>query len=556
MTFIHAIILGDMATSHDRILIVENDPVICDLVGRQALQAAGYQVYSTYNATDAIAKAIQLSPEVIIADISLPGLSGKDLLVALKAQGVTTPVIVLAPKGQEAAVIQTFRLGAADYLLWPAREAEIIAAVERLLKQSHERRERERLSRQLEQTNAELQMRVRELTTIFSIGKAVTTVIDQSALFEKILDGGATVTKADLGWFLLREENSKVFLLVAQRNLPASFGSQANQPLDDGISSLVAMSGEPLSIYGEPLRRFKVSSLGQSALIAPIKVQKQVIGMVVVMRKSAEPFSTSEQHLLEAVADYASISLVNARLFRAVEERARSLQILVETSQVTDKIGGEILQVTRKELAILLDSARATLARLMKDPAWWSNEQKGLLNSLRDALAQMEQAAVAISGPGERKTGGNNLKDLVRQCIGRLEAVARARDLSLVAQLPAESLVIAGQPEPVEYVLDGLVSNAIKYSKAGGQVMIRVEKSKPQEAHMTVTDCGAGVDPRQAARIFEKPAEKSSSSRAFGGIGIGLPLVAEIVSGLRGKIWVESKPEQGASFHVTLPLQI
>jgi len=264
-----------MATQRDRILIVASDPIITDVIGRQTLRAAGYPVSLATNAGEAIARAQEDAPEAIIVDIDLPGLSGKDLLVALKAHNITIPVIVLGRKGMEAAIIQTFRLGAADYLLWPVREPEILSSVERLLKQAQERRERDRLARQVQQGNAELQMRVRELTTIFSLGKAVTTVMDQAALFDKILDGAVSITQANLGWFLLAEEKNKSFVLAAQRGLPRTAQAQGAQLLDDGICSLVSMSGEALSIYGEPLRRFRVSSLGQSALIAPVKVQNR-----------------------------------------------------------------------------------------------------------------------------------------------------------------------------------------------------------------------------------------------------------------------------------------
>ena len=70
-------------------------------------------------------------------------------------------MIVVAAPGMESEVIQTFRLGAADYLILPLREAEIVQAVERILKQVHERRERDRLEKQLQKTNQELQQRVR-----------------------------------------------------------------------------------------------------------------------------------------------------------------------------------------------------------------------------------------------------------------------------------------------------------------------------------------------------------------------------------------------------------
>jgi GAF domain-containing protein len=123
---------------------------------------------------------------------------------------------------------------------------------------------------------------------------------------------------------MLRDEASKTFLLTAQRNLPEGWAKKMNQPLEDGISSLVTLSGETLLIHGQPLEKFRVASLGKSAAVVPIKVQNEVIGLLLVLRKAEHPFDRSDQTLLEAVVDYASISLVNARLFRALEQTAEA----------------------------------------------------------------------------------------------------------------------------------------------------------------------------------------------------------------------------------------
>ncbi len=223
---------------------------------------AGFQTLVVTDANSAIGKAMQFAPDVIIVNENLRGLSGKDLLVALTSQGIETPVIMLAPRGSEMEIIQAFRLGATDYLLWPVREAEVINAVERVLKQVRDRRERERLTLQLQQINSELQQRARELTTIFAVGKAVISITDVNILFKNILEGAARVTQADLGWLMLRDDATKNFVLAAVHNLPASLPVEINKPWDDGISGLVAMSGESLSIYGEPIRRFKTRLAG------------------------------------------------------------------------------------------------------------------------------------------------------------------------------------------------------------------------------------------------------------------------------------------------------
>lgn len=376
-----------MKTSRERILLVENDPEISDLISRQTLQTVGYHVEVVRTASNAIQEVTRFSPDLMIADLNLPGLSGKDLLVALHSQGLDIPIIVIAPKGMEGDIIQAFRLGASDYLLWPAREAEVVSAVERSIKQVRAKREREGLSQQLKQTNEELHRRVRELTTIFAIGKAVTSITNQQDLFDKIVEGAVYVTEADSGWLLLREDQSKVFTLSAQRNLPSNIASRLGQPWDDGISSLVALSGETLSIHGEPLSRFKVSQLGKSALVVPVKLKKEVVGLLVVIRKSAQPFSLSNKTLLEAVADYASISLVNARLFRALEDRARFLQQAADNALASERKKDNVLHKVKVDLGSPLKDAIHTLDTLLVGENTRLNAtQKGVLKSALEKL--------------------------------------------------------------------------------------------------------------------------------------------------------------------------
>jgi len=307
-----------MASAGDRILLIEDDPEISDLIARQALIPEGFYVDVVADSSAAINQALLTPPDLIIADLNLSGLSAKDLLVAFAAQGINTPVLAVASKGQEQDIIQAFRLGAADYLLWPARDAEVLAAVERVLNRVHETRDRQRLDTKLHEINQQLQRRDRELTALLNIGKAVVSIPDHRVLFQKIIESLIQVAEANMAWLLIRDEEKKQFLLVAQQGLPRVWARKVNTPLDDGISGLVALSGETLSISGEPLLRFRVANLGRSACVVPIKIQKEVIGTLVVLRQDGRPFEKREQTVLEAIADYVSISLLNARLFRAL----------------------------------------------------------------------------------------------------------------------------------------------------------------------------------------------------------------------------------------------
>ena len=545
----------------DRILIVESDPLVADLISRQALQAAGFQTQVVNDATTAISRAIQANPDVLIANLNLPGLSGKDLMVALKSQGLDIPVIVLARKGQEADIIQAFRLGAVDTMIWPLQEPEIINVVERVLKSVRERKERDRLAQQLQHTNQELQLRVRELTTIFALGKAVTSITDQTLLFERILEGGARVSQADMGWILQRPQEDQPFYLVAQRGLPPSLAGLTQQPWDDGISSLVALSGEPLSLNGEPVRRLKISGLGQSALIVPIKVRRTVIGLIVMMRKQPTPFTPSEQHLLEAVADYASISLANVRLFRTIEERARSQETLASGAQLAEKIDREILQNVKDELANPLQTALAAFAKLAKDPnVGWTPDQRQTMSVLQDQLQILSRVSVAIQVEEPElklSAGGTSLSGLLQAMAGRFQPLASQMSLALRYEAPAEDIEIQANSNQVSQVIAGLLSYALKSSNPGGQIALNLVKSSGQ-AQISVSSSGPGLNACQMANLFEPddPSNHSTQTPHFGGLGISLVLAKEIVVFLKGKIWAESRPGYGTRIYFSFPIHL
>lgn len=308
----------------ERILLVESDPEIITVIARQALLPLGYKVALAKTAAAAIRDAGRLHPDLVVAGLNLAGLSGKDLLVALSSQGLQIPVIILSMKGAKLDLLQAFRLGAADFILWPACEAEIVAAVERVLALRRPQREHEQLARQLAAANEVLQQRGRELAALFAIGKAVTSGTEPAALLEKIIAAATYLGEADTGCLLLRRDGSKVFLLSAQHNLPTPAAGEIGRPWEDGLGPLVALSGESLSIQGEPMRRFlMLYRLGRSALVVPIKMKREVFGLITLLRKACRPFSPDSQALVEAVADIASIALINMRLFRALNERGR-----------------------------------------------------------------------------------------------------------------------------------------------------------------------------------------------------------------------------------------
>lgn len=380
-----------------RILVVDEDPDTLDLLERQILEPLGYQIETAGDASTAIQKSLQFGPDLIIASLTLPGLSGKDLLVALRSQGTDVPMIVTAPKGMEADAIQAFRLGARDYLVKPFREAEFVAALERVIREIRLRREHRQLAEQLAESNRQLERRVRELTTLFGLGKTVTSTTHQGQLFSKLIEGSLYITEADFGWVLLKKEGSDQLLLRAELNLPSEAAKKLHQPWDDGISSLVMLSGEALSIHGEGLAKFKLAQFAAAALIAPVSVKDQPIGVISVGRKASRPFTERQLVMLEAVADYASISLVNARLFEALEDRAQRLEREIQRSTQRDQVDAKWLRDIHRSLR----AAQAEIASLMD-----KRQAARLSKELSTVMHDIESVLDGISNIVDERSGG------------------------------------------------------------------------------------------------------------------------------------------------------
>lgn len=546
-----------MPENRESILIVEHDPEISSFLADQALKPFGFKTTVEADSSAAIQRIMTDPPEVLLVDIGLPGLSGKDILVALNAQSIQVPVIMLAGRGMENKVLPAFRLGAVDALFWPVREAEVISAVERALNQKRVEREREQLALRLRQTNQELQQRVQELTTLYNIGKAAVTVSDQKVLFDRLVQGAVEVTGADAGWFLHRDDYSRAFLLKAQLNLPHNLVDNLDRPWDDGLSSMVAISGEPLAIHGAPLKRFKIAPLGNSALVVPVKVKREVIGILEVIRKSDQAFSIANQKLLEAIADYASISIVNARLFHYLEERAHILQHSMNQAEISAKIQAALLQETASLLMQSRQYAAEHIRQLLKQQGRLNLEQVERLRSTQQSLKQIGSLLERLPPPPKslKEREVFNLVETIRNSVDRYQPLAQESKIVVEIRLPGEPVLVRANPSHILAVLDGLISNAIKFSLHGGQIQVNLANEPHHTAHIQIQDAGLGISTDDQALVFSgKYQSEALAAEQFGGAAIGLPLIREVIELNGGKIWFDSTLGSGTIFHITLPI--
>jgi len=147
-----------------------------------------------------------------------------------------------------------------------------------------------------------------------------------------------------------------------------------------------------------------------------------------------------------------------------------------------------------------------------------------------------------------------NLNETMHEIVEFMKGFANEKKIELVVN--AEELpIIEVDPDRVSQVLRNLINNAIKFSPECSKIEIG---AMPKEDYILfyVKDCGCGLTPENQIRVFEPFYQvEKSSSRKYGGTGLGLTICRGIVESQKGKIWVESKVGKGCTFYFTVPLK-
>ncbi len=148
-----------------------------------------------------------------------------------------------------------------------------------------------------------------------------------------------------------------------------------------------------------------------------------------------------------------------------------------------------------------------------------------------------------------------DLVPIVRQVIDSLQMLARERGVEVTVSAPDTPLVISGDRDELIRVFENLVENALKYGGSGKRVEVTLAREGP-DAKVAVRDYGPGIAAEHLPRLTERFYRVDvAGSRAQGGTGLGLALVKHVLNRHRGRLSVDSKVGQGATFTVRLPLR-
>jgi signal transduction histidine kinase len=297
--------------------------------------------------------------------------------------------------------------------------------------------------------------------------------------------------------------------------------------------------------------RETIRKLGlNSHLFVPLKSRGQTIG--VLTTASMDPnFSYSESDLpfIEELANRAATAVDKARLYLEAQKalRTRDEFLSVASHELKTPLTSILLNIQAVIKKIQkTESDSPEIREIVKMLELSSRQSHRMARLINDLL----NVSVASTGRLQIEKEETELIGLVKEVILSFKARLKDSNIQVVVDMD-EKIVGMWDKVRIEQVIANLLSNAIKYGK-GKPILITVKKLG-KNAHIRIKDNGIGIKKVDQEMIFEQ-FKRAVNSKEYSGLGVGLYICLQIVEAHKGKLSVESKAGDGASFIVDLPL--
>lgn len=347
----------------------------------------------------------------------------------------------------------------------------------------------------------------------------------------------------------------------------AQYHDQTPLRVGEGISGKVLETGEP---YFEPNLDLELLKKSIAPAFAPIFEKIGIHGMIVVrlrargvnlgylalfhLDEGRPPYNENDLNLVQDLADRAALAIDTSRLLDSLEKR------------VADRT--EQLETTNRELEAFAFSVSHDLrsplraidgfSRLLEDdygPQLDDEARRMLATVRRNAqhMSHLIEDLLRLSRLGHRAiqpVREVDMREVVETVLTGIRAANTGLKLDIqVGELPS----VTGNVELLRQVWTNLLENAVKYSRRKDIARVEVAgERRGGEIQYTVTDHGAGFDPKYANKLFGV-FQRLHSDAEFEGTGVGLALVKRIVTRHGGHVWAEGRPDEGATFGFGLP---
>lgn len=304
-----------------------------------------------------------------------------------------------------------------------------------------------------------------------------------------------------------------------------------------GEEALVAVAQDE-----EHLAQLRALGL-RSALIVPLKARDQTLGVLtLVVAESGRRYGNSDLELVEELASRAALAVDNARLYAESRAALRSRDeiLAVVSHDLRNPLNAIYLQAELLAQAELPPEHRRRHVEAIQR----STERATRLIDDLLTIAQVQGGHLQLQFAAESPAA------LASEVVEAFREQAQARSIELLAELPPELPRVAADRQRIFQTLSNLLSNALKFTPAGGRVTVGV-RAQAGEVVFSVADSGPGIPAAELQELFA-PFWRSPSAAASGA-GLGLTIASGLVEAHGGRIWVDSSVGEGTTFSFALP---
>jgi signal transduction histidine kinase len=384
---------------------------------------------------------------------------------------------------------------------------------------------------------------VHRYARLLELSTSIASTLDIDILMQRIVDAARELTECEAASLLIYDSQDEHLHFQAATDLLEEGLGRTAVPTESSIAGWIFSNNEPLLVDDalqdprffrevDVITRFQTRSI----LGVPMRTTDKTLGVIEAINKENGSFDQEDRKLLELLAAQAAISIENTMLFQQSD------------------IVAEMVHELRTPLTAL-----TAVANLLQRPDLPNEQRLTLAQTLHSEVYRLNDMTTDFLELSRLETGRSrfhrepvHLGGLIEECLQVLRAQAEEETILFDVNIDRSIIPVQGDRNRLKQVLLNLLTNAIKYNRPGGKVILRL-KQKRESLLLTIEDTGPGIPEDSLPFIFDRFYRVPDQEGDAPGTGLGLAIAKRIVETHGGTISVESEVNKGSTFFLRLP---
>jgi len=378
---------------------------------------------------------------------------------------------------------------------------------------------------------------------VIEISRDLASTLDLDILLDDIVKAAADITHAEAASILLYDDTARQLYFQVATNIDEPTMRGLVVPLEKSIAGWIVLNRKSLRIddANKDARHYSdvdnnIGSSTKTLLGIPLITKNKIVGVLEVVNKKRGRFTDPDESMLTVLGAQAAVAIENARLF-----------------QQSDLIA-EFVHELRTPLASL-----STATYLLLRPEMSEEQRSQIVNNIHNETLRLNSLASSFldlarleSGRVQFRKSRFSLADLLYEVRDVMMTKAQETNIQVRVDVPHDMPILEGDRDKIKQVVLNLTSNAIKYNRPNGSVIITGNFNEV-DINIVVQDTGLGIPEDSIPHLFQKFYRVKEHENKASGTGLGLSICKQIVQGHNGRIEVKSKMGIGTSFTIHLP---